>query len=162
MNTELTKYFRFVHEIDGYPPIRVLYSRLEKIQHNFEGYTGHMFDPDFGSGWQYFIEAIDYDFEPWTGEDGWFYYVPVTGGISMSLCGAYEAVRGSLPKEAWPFISHQLLGRRESFYFAYEFELANGPEALHKEMESGWLEKFQLNEKSLDGDPPSDWERYDE
>lgn len=162
MNRELTEYFRFIHRIDGYPPIRAIYSRLERIESNFEGYIGYMFDPDFGSGWEYVIEAIDYNFEPWTGANGSFYYEIVTAGISKSLCGAYEAVRGALPKEAWPFISHQLLGRRESFYFAYEFEHANGPDALHEEMESGWLEKFQLNEKTLNGDPPSEWEEYDE
>jgi hypothetical protein len=163
MNSELDAHFRFIHRLDGYPPFRVTYAREARIQTQYEEYSGEFFLADFGSGWEFFIEAIDHYFDQMSNDrQGSWLYLPVATGLSKTLEGAYLAARGLLPREAWPFVSHQLMGRRERFYFAYEFELANGPEALHQEMESGWLEEFRLNEKSLDGDPPCEWERYDE
>jgi len=153
----LTNYFRFTFELDGYPPIRVTYSRVEKITREFEEYYGYLQDPEFGAGWKFDVDALDFDIDHRTDDTGYWYYAAVTSGISTSLCGAHEAAKGCLPKEAWPFISHQLFGRRETFNFALEHELVHGPDALREEVESGWLEKFQFHAKSLEGDPEQDW-----
>jgi hypothetical protein len=156
MNTELSNYLRSLYPGDCYPHFRAKYSSFHRLEGLFVEHSSDPLPLDFGAGWEFELSALELSED--TGDHS--FSSQITVGISTSLTGAYEAVKVALPKEARPFISHQLLGRRERFYWAYEFELANGSDALHEELESGWLEKFELSEGSLDGDPP--WADYED
>lgn len=160
MNSE--SHFRFIYELDGYPPVRVSYSRTNEIMREFEEYSGYLQDPEFGAGWKFHAEALDLDVDHHSNDEGHWFYAEVTSGISTTLVGAYQSAKGCFPKEAWPFISHQMFGRRETFNFALEYELVTGPDALHQEAESGWLEKFKFHAESLDGDPEINWATDDD